>query len=63
MTTDEKKKQDDKAAKADFALHVALLERTGLKVADARAQAWLQGPKGLQKLLPLNTMGGNDAGS
>lgn len=61
MTTDQKTQA--KKQKEDFELHVRMLMRQGLKQADARVQAWLQGPKGLEKMfekvLPPEENGGN----
>lgn len=39
-------------AKKDYQLHVALLQRLGFRLADARVKAWLDGPKGLKEILP-----------
>lgn len=37
--------------KKRFKLHVALLEASGVKSADAPMRAWLDGPAGLDKLM------------
>lgn len=48
----EAKKEVTKQQRDDFELHVRLLQRNkGLKLAEARAAAWLTGPAGLEKTL------------
>ena len=38
--------------KRDYRLHLQLLQRMGLTLAEARVRAYCQGPEGLEKLLP-----------
>lgn len=55
-------KAQDKKDKADFALAVMLIQKQdGVKLADARFRAWLEGPKGLQKRLGQTDLPIDDA--
>lgn len=54
MSTDKSETQPEvtKQQRDDFELHVRLLQRNkGLKLAEARAAAWMTGPMGLEKTL------------